>query len=179
MAKPLAPATPDAFAKELTACLALVAPTGMDQSARTEWLKAARITLGHLPEDMLAAGCRKAREIADHPAKIIPAIMAETAEWLEMRRSSIPAQPMIEGPAAPRSANALMDARGKPMTNEETEVLNRHLEWLGSSVRYRSDGARDSNSRSESEDAPAAEAEGRQSGAAETAHRPNGAAQHV
>ena len=84
----LEPATKQQFAVELTACLALVAPVGMDENARREWLRVAWETLKHLPPDLLAKGCRAARLKCDHPAKIVPAIIEETREWMATRRES-------------------------------------------------------------------------------------------
>lgn len=63
----------------------------MTESARTEWFKVARGTVGHLPIDLLRIGCDHARKVADHPAKIIPAIIADTADLLAQRRRN--AQP--------------------------------------------------------------------------------------
>jgi hypothetical protein len=71
----LTSATPDDFRRQLTACLVLVAPTGMTQEDRTEWLRAAWGTLDGIPADLLEAGCEVARETCDHPAKIVPAIV--------------------------------------------------------------------------------------------------------
>lgn len=75
------------FRNELTACLALVVPVGMTEEGRREWLAVAWATLSHLPPDILAAGCKAARETCDHPSKIVPTIIAETKEWVECRRA--------------------------------------------------------------------------------------------
>lgn len=82
----LTPATPTEFRNELTACLALVAPVGMSEEARGEWLAVAWQTLKHLPADILASAARKARETCDHPAKVVPAIFRESEEWMAIRR---------------------------------------------------------------------------------------------
>lgn len=84
----LRPATNIEFRNELTACLVLVAPAGMTEEARGEWLRVAWETLKHLPADLLSMGCRKARETADHPSKIVPIILAETAELMRLRREA-------------------------------------------------------------------------------------------
>lgn len=91
LAGSLAPAPREDFARELTKCLSLVAPVGMDVSARSEWLAAAWETVGHLPRDLLQIGAAHAREVADHPSRIVPAIIAETGELLAQRRKN--AQP--------------------------------------------------------------------------------------
>lgn len=74
------------FRNELTACLTLVAPAGMTEEAKRDWLAVAWGTLKHLPADLLVMGCRKARETCDHPSKIVPAIVEHTREWMNRRR---------------------------------------------------------------------------------------------
>ena len=86
MSSALEPATREQFAVELTSCLALVAPVGMTEDARREWLTVAWDTLRHLPPDILARGCRVAREKCDHPSKIVPTILESTREWMATRR---------------------------------------------------------------------------------------------
>jgi hypothetical protein len=84
----LAPASNEQFRNELTACLALVAPVGMTEEARREWLTVAWGTLGHLPADVLARGCKAARERCDHPSKIVPTIISATDAWMRSRREA-------------------------------------------------------------------------------------------
>ena len=93
------PATRDDFRNELTACLALVVPVGMTEEGRREWLAVAWQTVGYLPADLLRLGCRKAREKADHPSKIVPIILAETSYSLERRREHVQENtPRLAGP---------------------------------------------------------------------------------
>lgn len=116
----LEPATRTEFRNELTACLALVAPVGMDEAARGEWLAVAWDTLKHLPSDLLSIGCRKAREVADHPSKIVPAILAETDETLRRRRELAREYgqpvPRLEAPkediCTPEQARAILEEFG-------------------------------------------------------------------
>jgi hypothetical protein len=81
----LTPASNVEFRNELTACLALTAPAGMTEEGRGEWLAVAWETLKHLPPDLLAMGCRKARETCDHPSKIVPAIVEATKDSMRFR----------------------------------------------------------------------------------------------
>lgn len=82
----LIPADTDDFRRQLTACLVLVAPTGMTQEDRNEWLRAAWGTLENLPPDLLEAGCEVARETCDHPSKIVPTITRTVdAAWRKRR----------------------------------------------------------------------------------------------
>jgi hypothetical protein len=74
------------FRNELAACLTLVAPVGMDETARRDWFAVAWSTLKHIPADILAIGARKAREKCDHPSKIVPTILSETAELMRWKR---------------------------------------------------------------------------------------------
>jgi hypothetical protein len=85
----LTPASTDDFRNELTACLTLVAPVGMTEEAKRDWLAVAWATLGDLPPDLLKFGCRKARETCDHPSKIVPTILETTRESMNWRRDTI------------------------------------------------------------------------------------------
>lgn len=82
----LAPATPHDFKVELSACLSLVAPVGMTDDARVEWLTAAWGTLNGIPADLLKMGCGIARRYSDHPSKIVPAILSEIEPIWKRRR---------------------------------------------------------------------------------------------
>lgn len=113
----------------------------MTEEARREWLAVAWATLKHLPADLLKIGAVKARETADHPAKIVPAIVRATSDLLEARRNSVKSDSTLrlEGPVRKRN---VMDRRGEPMTDEDTAELNQILENLGATARYRPDGSR-------------------------------------
>lgn len=137
----LRPASNEVFRNELTACLILVAPVGMTEDSRREWLAVAWETLRHLPPDMLARGCETARETCDHPSKIVPAIIAETKDWWEMRRGNHSYQPSVECLPAPTRRHVL-DRRGEAMTEEDTDELNGILEKLGATARYNPDGSK-------------------------------------
>jgi hypothetical protein len=89
LSESLEPASREDFGRELTKCLSLVAPVGMTEDARVEWLTAAWEATGHLPADLLHLGAAHARRVADHPSKIVPAIIAETEELLRSRRRSL------------------------------------------------------------------------------------------
>ena len=114
----LSPAPRDRFRDELFACLALVAPVGMSEEARGEWLAVAWATLRHLPADLLAIGCGRARQTCDHHARIVPAIIAETREMLERRREALrPAAPApLQLPpqerCTPEQARAILEEFG-------------------------------------------------------------------
>jgi hypothetical protein len=84
----LKPATNIDFRNELTACLTLVAPVGMTEEAKRDWLAVAWGTLQHLPADVLKSGCRVARQTCDHPSKIVPAILDATKDQMRLRREA-------------------------------------------------------------------------------------------
>jgi len=65
----------------------------MSEEARGEWLAVAWATLRHLPADLLAMGCARARQTCDHHARIVPAIVAETRHALERRREALRPEP--------------------------------------------------------------------------------------
>lgn len=66
----------------LSASLALVKPAGMTAKEVKEWLDVAFDALAHLPLHIFARGIREARLICDHPAKIVPAVVAATRDAL-------------------------------------------------------------------------------------------------
>lgn len=87
MSSELTPATRAEFAQALLPSLALVAPSGMNDANREEWLNAAWIALHGIPLDLLKRGCIAAR-FSDHPAKIVPAILREIEEQWNRRRGN-------------------------------------------------------------------------------------------
>jgi hypothetical protein len=136
----LRPATAEQFRDELESCLALVAPVGMDEAARAEWLAVAWATLQRLPADLLKRGCQAARMKADHPSKIVPIITDETDAALARRREDV----SRSGPRqlAPPPPQDVMSRRGQPMSEADTDKLNGILEGLGATARYGPDGSR-------------------------------------
>lgn len=140
----LEPASREVFRRELVGCLALVAPAGMDSATRREWLASAWGTLREYPADLIERGCNHARRVADHPAKIVPAILAEVEDALKTRQRNrldlIETRPPSQGLVTAK--RHVMDRRGEPMTEEETAELNTELERLGATARYRPDGSR-------------------------------------
>ncbi len=79
-------ATPQEIIILLTPCLMLCAPSGMQESERTAWYKAAVMTVNHIPLSILRRACEQARRSCDHPAKIVPFICnfeQEAVRWAE------------------------------------------------------------------------------------------------
>lgn len=100
------------FRNELTACLALVVPVGMTEAGRREWLAVAWETVGHLPPDLLQIGCKKARETADHPSKIVPTILFEVRDMMKWRREEMRVPLLEVKPCTPDQAERILDAEG-------------------------------------------------------------------
>ncbi len=98
----LEPASDDAFITTLLPCLQLVAPVGMDEDSQDTWFEAARIALDGIPIGLLQRGAEAAMQKADHPSKVVPAIMVEISEaWARRRRLAAPAVG-VQTPALPK-----------------------------------------------------------------------------
>lgn len=69
--------------------LVLCSPSGMSEADRVEWLKAALMTIGDCPRDILEEACLAARKVCDHPAKIVPFICKHVGEIPERRRKAV------------------------------------------------------------------------------------------
>lgn len=116
----MTPASTEHFATELTACLALVAPVGMTEESRREWLAVAWRTLQFLPADLLSIGCSEARKTCDHPAKLVPVIVAATSESMATRRR-------IAYEYGPRSAVPKLDSPPRCTPEEAREIVRRYV----------------------------------------------------
>lgn len=69
-------------------CLQLVVPVGMGVEAQDMWLEAARMALADIPADILRNAATVAMQTADHPSKIVPAIVKAAREPMEWRRQN-------------------------------------------------------------------------------------------
>ncbi len=97
----LKPASDDQFITTLLPCLQLVAPVGMDEDSQDTWFEAARIALDGIPIGLLQRGAEAAMQKADHPSKVVPAIMAEISEaWARRKRLAAPTYD-VQVPALP------------------------------------------------------------------------------
>lgn len=125
----LMPATSDDFFSHLGPLLVLIAPTGMTQEARTEWLKVAADTLAGIPVDLLASSCKAARFEVDHPAKVLRFIGGQVkAEW-DARLAHLARLHALEGGPAPAPSPETLIEDNSPieMTNEEIAALTAPL----------------------------------------------------
>lgn len=88
----------------------------MGVAEQRTWLEAAYKALAGIPIALLQRGATAAMRKADHPSKIIPAIIAEVGETWERRRQSHP-QPALPAPVETRDA----------VSPEETQAILRRV----------------------------------------------------
>ena len=101
-ASPLAETEPmdrEAAIAELARGLTLCAPSGMSEDDRAVWLAAAWAEVAHVPAGILREAMAAARKVADHPAKIVPAIMREVGDWERIAKQSAKPERPIALPA--------------------------------------------------------------------------------
>lgn len=111
----------DEFITTISPCLQLVAPVGMIADAQDAWFEAAWIALDGIPLGLLIRGCRAAMRSADHPSKIVPAIIREIeADWKWRRRIA----------ADPRPAPASLPAPPDPAAERERADVGQLLRGL-------------------------------------------------
>jgi hypothetical protein len=130
----------EALSTELAKMLGLVAPVTMSPDQQTLWLASAIDALRDIRASEVSEVSMEVRRTVTRPSQIVPEIAKLVSE--KRSRSSRMRQldtPLIEGPRPKRN---VMEHRGEPMSEEETEELNGILEKLGAIARYRSDGSR-------------------------------------
>jgi hypothetical protein len=71
----LQPASRELALAELTGCLTLLAPSGMNESDRREWLRVALSTLPPLPIGVLRQSARDARMIVSFVSDLLPMLV--------------------------------------------------------------------------------------------------------
>lgn len=130
--------SPNSITVELAKALALVAPITMSTDQQEMWLRAAIDTLYDIRPDELAAVSLQVRKSVTRPSQIVPEIARLVAE----RRASRARINELVAIPAPSRPKPVMDRRGEPMSEEDTAELNRILEGLGATARYRPDGSR-------------------------------------
>lgn len=112
------------------ACLTLVAPSGMTAEDRNAWVQVARATLSGMPADLLAVGCKAARQKCRFASEIVPTIMDTVkGSWdrrkrfLEEERQAYANRhaPRLERPeyVDPKAIRELLASLGGEMGNGE------------------------------------------------------------
>lgn len=118
---------------ELGRCLTLCAPSGMTQGDREDWLTVAIGEIGEIPAGAFSGACATARQTCDHPAKIVPTIVRESAVYTSLARKYL---------AIARSKLAALDSPpAKPTALPEPDYIG--AQDLGALVRKLEAGARD------------------------------------
>ena len=120
----LRPADARQFVTILTPCLTLVAPVGMSEDDRDIWFEAAQLALANVPADLLRRGAQHALMHADHPSKIVPAIMREIGDSLKARRN-VGAVEAAVWQGADNRPTALPDPGGERATKDELDSICR------------------------------------------------------
>ncbi len=69
----------------VSACLALVRPIGMSDSAAAEWLSVAATDLSGYRANLLKAACAEARKTCTHHGQIVPTVIKEMEEMTPFR----------------------------------------------------------------------------------------------
>lgn len=107
----------------------------MSEADRVEWLKAALMTIGDCPRDLLEQACFAARKVCDHPAKIVPFICNEIGDRPKHRLEMVEyAYRQIENFGKPKIAPPQPEPTRDlgPITQEEVNALPLFLRksWL-------------------------------------------------
>lgn len=120
--------------------LGLVAPVTMSTDQQTLWLASAMDALMDIRPDEIAAVSMEVRRSVTRPSQIVPEIARLVAEkrarQSRMREYDKPAIP------APPVKLHIADRSRLGFTAEDWAELNEHLERIGATKRYRSDGTR-------------------------------------
>ena len=126
----LYPAHRDVILKGLGTALALVVPSGFSEQDRKLWLAVALETLKDIPLDLLQRGVIHARRVADHPAKIVPAIVQEVeVEWNRRRHAKAEIERLLALAAAPAAEQPKLTA--PPLTADEIRRMGPDLRRIG------------------------------------------------
>jgi len=107
------------FAKAIAPALTLVAPVGMRDQDKRDWFSAAWRALSHLPADLIASAARQALGKADHPSKIVPAVLAAAQDDLAWRHR------MRERPAPVPHLALPAPGAERPTTHEIDAICKR------------------------------------------------------
>lgn len=108
------------FISILTPCFSLVAPVGMSADAQDAWMESATLALSDIPVDLLRAGAKAAMSTADHPSKIVPAIIKEV-DRLRASHNRTAANRVWGG--ADNAPNTLPAPGGERPTSDEVDAI--------------------------------------------------------
>lgn len=103
------------FAAEIVPCLALTSGVGMSNEDQRIWLNAAYKALDGIPIKLLKRGADAAMKTADHPSKIVPAIMKEIRETWDWRKRWVAKREPVEVTSAAPAIDEAEQAEVKAM----------------------------------------------------------------
>lgn len=134
----LAPAPLTEVNAKLSSLLTLSAGSGFSEDDRAEWLVAATDATKGIPADILDVAFKVARAKADHPSKIIPAMMAcFQGPWAARRAALQRVRKMMDMATPPASSDADDRTRIDPADVADANRINRKF---GLPLRYHPDG---------------------------------------
>ena len=129
------------LAVELAKMLALVAPITMTAEQQEVWLRAAIDSLEGIYPREVSDVSQEVRGCVTRQAQIVPKIR-ELVDAKRRRESSLrKALPPPSNGERPPKRN-VMDRRGQPMSEADTDELNAMLASVGATKRYRPDGSK-------------------------------------
>jgi len=114
----------------------------MTEDDRMAWIaSAAEVMDGNgIRIDEIEKVSLEVRSAVSHYNRIVPMICELVSERRKSHRQSREYDSLaLPGPPLKRD---VMDRRGEPMSQEDTDELNKRLEWSGATARYRVDGSR-------------------------------------
>lgn len=112
------------FAAEIVPCLALTSGVGMSNEDQRIWLNAAYKALDGIPIKLLKRGADAAMKTADHPSKIVPAIMNEIRETWDWRKRWVAQRARVEAPPAAPVIDPAEQAEVKAMMSDLARKLS-------------------------------------------------------
>jgi hypothetical protein len=128
----------EALSTELAKMLGLVAPVTMSADQQALWIVSAVDALRDIRPNEVAEVSMQVRRTVTRPSQIVP----EIAKLVADRRSHRARMREYEQPALPPIKHHIADRDRKNFTAEDWAELNQHLERMGATVRYQSDGTR-------------------------------------
>jgi hypothetical protein len=120
--------------------LGLVAPVTMSADQQTLWLASAMDAMRDIRLDEIEAVSVEVRRTVSRPSQIVPEIARLVGEKRARRRSIDEAAPLrLPGPPIKRH---IADRDRRSFNADDWAELNEHLERMGATKRYRSDGTK-------------------------------------
>jgi len=134
------PTERNAKTSAIAKALGLVRPSNMSEEGARLFIASALETLEGISAAEIEVVILEVRRAVTRPAQIVPEICRLVSERRKSHRQSREYDTLaLPGPPVKRD---VMDRRGQPMSQEDTDELNKRLEWSGATARYRVDGSR-------------------------------------